>query len=113
MTQAFQTFCQEPDPLRPNNVVFQQLANSEAAHFFDNSAFAGPGMGMGMQAGFNIVQAGDGAAFGFGISVGDENEGINEAGQILQALARDQQQQQHRVSVGGSVSRGSRESGNI
>ena len=76
MNQDFYAFCQEPDPLRPNN-GFQQLAassNAEATNFFDGSAFTGvtnTGMGVGR--------------FGGMISV-DENEGI-EAGQILQALS--------------------------
>jgi hypothetical protein len=83
MNQAFYTFCQEPDPLHPNN-VFQQLvatSNAEAANFFDNSAFGGMNTGMG-------IGLGSFGGFGFG----DENEGI-EAGQILQALsaAGDQQ----------------------
>ncbi|TVY82371.1 Quinic acid utilization activator [Lachnellula suecica] len=81
MNQDFYAFCQEPDPLHPNN-VFQQLAassNAEATNFFDGSAFtnmAGAGMGMG--------------GFGGLVSV-DENEGI-EAGQILQALSAAEEQ---------------------
>jgi len=77
MNQAFYTFCQEPDPLRPND-VFQQLlatSNAEAASYFDNATFGTmtPNMGLGIT-GFE----------GFGFN--DEHEGI-EAGQILQALA--------------------------
>lgn len=70
MNQDFYAMSREPDPLFPNN-VFQQLvanSNAEATHFLDGSMFGG----MGMDA--------------FGIGFGDENEGI-EAGQILQALS--------------------------
>ena len=77
MNHAFNTFCQEPDPLHPNN-VFQQLvatSNAEAANFFENSTFGSMASGMGMG-------LGSFAGFGFG----DEHEGI-EAGQILQALS--------------------------
>jgi len=73
MNQDFYAFCQEPDPLHPNN-VFQQLvanSNAEATDFFDGSAFGGMGIGIGSF-----------TEFGFG----DETEGI-EAGQILQALS--------------------------
>ena len=60
----------EPDPLFPNT-VFQQLvanSNTEASDFLDGSMLGGMGMG------------------GFRMGFGDENEGI-EAGQILQALS--------------------------
>jgi hypothetical protein len=73
MNQDFYAFCQEPDPLHPNN-VFQQLvanSNAEATDFFDGSAFGGMDMGIGSFTGFGF---------------GDETEGI-EAGQILQALS--------------------------
>jgi hypothetical protein len=70
MNQDFYTFCQEPDPLHPNTVFQQLLANSnaEVTDFFDGS-----GLGMSM-----------GAAFCMGLM--DEHEGI-EAGQILQSLS--------------------------
>jgi hypothetical protein len=69
MNQDFYAFCQEPDPLHPNT-VFQQLvanSNAEATNFFDGS-------GLGMSVG----------AFGMGLV--DEHEGI-EASQILQSLS--------------------------
>jgi hypothetical protein len=71
MNQDFYAFCQEPDPLHPNT-VFQQLvanSNAEATDFFDGS-----GLGMSMTPG----------AFGTGLT--DEHEGI-EAGHILQSLS--------------------------
>ncbi|KAG0646699.1 Quinic acid utilization activator [Hyphodiscus hymeniophilus] len=70
MNQDFYAMSREPDPLFPNN-VFQQLvanSNAEATYFLDSSMFGGIGMG------------------GFEMGFGDENEGI-EAGQILQALS--------------------------
>ena len=70
MNQDFYAMSREPDPLFPNN-VFQQLvanSNAEATEFLDGSMFSGMGTN------------------GFGIGFGDENEGI-EAGQILQALS--------------------------
>lgn len=90
LNQAFNTFCQEPDPLHPNT-VFQQLvatSNIEAARFFDNPAFGD------MSAGTNMgnVAMGNFAGFGFG----EETEGI-EAGQILQALSAAGSQQTPRI----------------
>jgi hypothetical protein len=70
MNQDFYAMSREPDPLFPNS-VFQQLvanSNAEATDFLDGSMFGSMGMG------------------GFGMGFGDENEGI-EAGQILQALS--------------------------
>lgn len=70
MNQDFYAMSREPDPLFPNN-VFQQLvanSNAETTEFLDGSMFGGMGMN------------------GFGMGFGDENEGI-EAGQILQALS--------------------------
>src|ERR1700712_5080164 len=74
MNQDFYAFCQDPDPLHPNN-VFQQLvanSNAEVTNFFDGSGLGG-------------------MPIGFGMGLGDEHEGI-EAGQILQSLsaAKDQ-----------------------
>lgn len=70
MNQDFYKMSREPDPLFPNTVLQQLVANSnaEATDFFDGSTF---GMGLG--------------GFG-GMGFGDESEGI-EAGQILQALS--------------------------
>lgn len=79
MNQDFYSFCQEPDPLQPNN-VFQQLvanSNAEVTTFFDGSGLGAIGMGAG---------GGFGMQAGIGNGNGDENEGI-EAGQILQALS--------------------------
>jgi hypothetical protein len=87
MDQDFYAFCQEPDPLHPNN-VFQQLvanSNAEAIDFFDGSDF-----NMGMS-GFG--------GLGMDMGLGDENEGI-EAGQILQALSAAEEQ---RASGTGNV----------
>ena len=70
MNQDFYAMSREPDPLFPNN-VFQQLvanSNAEATDFLDGSMLGSMGMS------------------GFGMGFGDENEGI-EAGQILQALS--------------------------
>jgi hypothetical protein len=74
MNQDFYTMSREPDPLFPNNVFQQLMANSnaETADFLDGAPFGGLGMG-----GFGA------ASLGFGL---DESEGI-EAGQILQALS--------------------------
>jgi hypothetical protein len=87
LNQAFYAFCQDPDPLQPNN-VFQQLlatSNAEAVNYFDNSGFGG------MTANMTMGMSGlDG--FGFG----DEHENI-EAGQILQALAAGEQQPSTRM----------------
>ena len=68
MNQDFYAMSREPDPLFPNNVFQQLVANShsEATDFLDGSMFGGIG--------------------GFGMGFGHENEGI-EAGQILQALS--------------------------
>jgi hypothetical protein len=71
MNQDFYTMSRDPDPLFPNN-VFQQLvanSNAETTDFFDGSVFGGIAMN----------------GFG-GMGFGDENEGI-EAGQILQSLS--------------------------
>jgi len=73
MNQDFYAFCQDPDPLHPDN-IFQQLAassNAEATNFFDGSGTV-----------FNGMAFGGGPA----LASADENEGI-EAGQILQALS--------------------------
>lgn len=70
MNQDFYAMSREPDPLFPNN-VFQQLvanSNAEATDFLGGSMFGGMGMN------------------GFGMGFVDESEGI-EAGQILQALS--------------------------
>jgi hypothetical protein len=77
MNQDFYAFCQEPDPLHPNN-IFQQLAassNAEATNFFDGSGAAFNGMAFGAPPLVSV----------------DENEGI-EAGQILQALSAAEEQ---------------------
>ena len=69
MNQDFYAMSREPDPLFPNN-VFQQLvanSNAEATDLLDGSMFGTIGVG------------------GFGVGFPDENEGI-EAGQILQSL---------------------------
>ena len=70
MNQDFYAMSREPDPLFPNS-VFQQLvanSNAEATDVLGGSMFGFMGVG------------------GFGMAFGDENEGI-EAGQILQALS--------------------------
>jgi hypothetical protein len=79
MNQDFYTMSREPDPLFPNN-VFQQLvanSNNDATDFFDGSMSS-----IGM------------ADFG-GMGFGDVNEGI-EAGQILQALSAAEDQRTSR-----------------
>jgi hypothetical protein len=71
MNRDFLTMSREPDPLFPNN-VFQQLvanSNAEAAEFLDGSIFGGIGVGTD-----NLGQR-----------IGAENEGF-EAGQILHSL---------------------------
>ncbi|EHL01352.1 hypothetical protein M7I_2685 [Glarea lozoyensis 74030] len=81
MNQDFYTFCQEPDPLHPNT-VFQQLvanSNAEVTDFFDGS-----GLGLGASVG----------AFGMGLI--DEHEGI-EASQILQSLSAAEDERAGRV----------------
>ncbi|KAF4635973.1 hypothetical protein G7Y89_g2103 [Cudoniella acicularis] len=83
MNQDFYAFCQEPDPLHPNN-VFQQLvasSNAEATNFFGGSGLNSMGLN------------------GYGMVSGDEHEGI-EAGQILQALsAAEDQRTSGRVNM--------------
>lgn len=67
----------EPDPLIHSNVLQQLVANSnaEATDFFDGNMFSmGVGGGLGSLGGF-----------------GDGDEGI-EAGQILQALSKAEDQ---------------------
>jgi hypothetical protein len=81
MNQDFYAFCQEPDPLHPNT-VFQQLvanSNAEVTDFFDGS-----GLGLGASVG----------AFGMGLM--DEHEGI-EASQILQSLSAAEDERAGRV----------------
>lgn len=77
-TQDFYTMSREPDPLFPNNHVFQQLvanSNAEATDFFDGNVFS-----MGVSGGLGSLGG-----------LGDGDEGI-EAGQILQALSKAEDQ---------------------
>lgn len=81
MNQDFYAFCQEPDPLHPNN-VFQQLvasSNAEATHFFGGSGLGGMSLSE------------------YGMPSGEEHEGI-EAGQILQALSVAEDQRPGRLN---------------
>ncbi|XMA14918.1 hypothetical protein WAI453_007709 [Rhynchosporium graminicola] len=76
MNQDFYAFCQEPDPLHPNTIFQQLVANSNAE---TNNFFDGSGLGHSMD------QMPGGFAGVDGV-MADENEGI-EVGQILQALS--------------------------